>query len=370
MKPQSQHSWYVAVVILAAGLITGAIIHLATCARPQEPTYGGRRLREWAADFQNLRNEDKEAHQRAGQAIRHIGTNALPWLLAWMSYEQPAWQTRLQGALRPCSALLQRLHLGWILSNARTARAGIAQTAFEALGPAASPAINELTRRMNQPHGGEASERAAWAFMYIGKGAFMALLPELDDPRVRWKLPAEEAIRTMGSSLGADGSKAVPSLIRNLDDADETVAAEAAWALGNIKVDAPIVVPILATVAGNTNKTRWVRVKAIQSLGLFGTEAGSSVPTLVRCLEDTNWLVAMSAGLSLGAIRLEPQSVIPALTKAARNDHFRIRQGAVRGLRQFGARARSSLPTILDLLGDPEPDVRAEATNALLEMPP
>lgn len=330
-------------------------------------------MREWVGDYVHLRNEDKDATRRAGEAIAHMGTNALPWLIGWISYERPAWQNKIRGALQPGSALLGRIHLDWILSTKKEDLAAISPDAFEALGATAEPAISELTRMMNDPKAGRVSVRAAAALSEIGTNAFAALLPMLDSPRNDLKAEAIRGMANMGSDLGPNGCRAVPSLLRSLDGPDETMptsglAWSAALALGAMKLDPLAVVPALAKAAQNPGNAYRLRSRAIISLGRFGTEAGPSVPVLIECLDDTNWMVAMSAEVTLGDIRLEPQSVIPALTKAAQNEHFRIRQGAVHGLRRFGAEARASLPTITNLLSDPELGVRQEATNALRDI--
>src|SRR5947209_3349861 len=67
-------------------LVTGAL-------REQEPTYAGKRLSEWVM---RLRAKNSlEGERETEEAIRHIGTNSLPYLLKWISYEPTPWRIKL-----------------------------------------------------------------------------------------------------------------------------------------------------------------------------------------------------------------------------------------------------------------------------------
>jgi hypothetical protein len=135
----------IATSLLVVLLLCVACLGLAT----SEPSYRWRSLSEWvdinyqchlAGPTRRLQEEDQD---RAEEAIRHIGTNALPTLLkmadhrtsalrpavVWLSQRGiPAWR------LFPSSAWLDEdsVHLS-------------AYTAFRVLGPAAKPAAPALT---------------------------------------------------------------------------------------------------------------------------------------------------------------------------------------------------------------------------------
>ena len=83
----------------------------------------------------------QEEQAQIDVASRAIGTNALPFLLRWIQYDQPLWKANF---LRFANA-----HMTWINSyyedSARN-RAGDAAEALPRLGPAAIPAIPELSR--------------------------------------------------------------------------------------------------------------------------------------------------------------------------------------------------------------------------------
>src|SRR5260221_5062014 len=67
-------------------LVTGAL-------REHEPTYAGKRLSEWVARLSS--KNSLEGDSEAENAIRHIGTNSLPYLLKWISYEPAPWRIKL-----------------------------------------------------------------------------------------------------------------------------------------------------------------------------------------------------------------------------------------------------------------------------------
>lgn len=71
------------VFVLAVVLVAGVIVYLCI---PQEPRYQGRKLSEWLGDFKYHpygRNFIPVGPSQAPDAVKQIGTNAIPWLLKW-----------------------------------------------------------------------------------------------------------------------------------------------------------------------------------------------------------------------------------------------------------------------------------------------
>src|SRR5260221_13991205 len=68
-------------------LLAGTLVAVFT--RVREPEYGGKRLSEWAEE---LPWNPEEKPSEAEDAIRSIGTNGIPYLLAWIAYEPPIWR--------------------------------------------------------------------------------------------------------------------------------------------------------------------------------------------------------------------------------------------------------------------------------------
>jgi len=130
-------------VIMAASLVVLALV-------PHEPSYHGRRLSAWLSDFEH---EQVERRAVAADAVRHIGTNAVPFLVERLGYnpDVPRRDSRL--------TLWKRQFLEWLSIHSfgkvsppgrppnprRQAMAGL-----DALGPAAKDALPALEKLLNE----------------------------------------------------------------------------------------------------------------------------------------------------------------------------------------------------------------------------
>src|SRR5438876_6833658 len=76
-------------VVLGCTVVAGAVVFLSR--GPHQPEYEGRRLSQW---IDRLALRSPPASPEAEEAIRHIGTNALPWLVKWSLYDVP-WPRRM-----------------------------------------------------------------------------------------------------------------------------------------------------------------------------------------------------------------------------------------------------------------------------------
>ena len=130
-------------VIMAASLVVLALV-------PHEPSYHGRRLSAWLSDFEH---EQVERRAVAADAVRHIGTNAVPFLVERLGYnpDVPRRDSRL--------TLWKRQFLEWLSIHSfgkvsppgrppnprRQAMAGL-----DALGPAAKDALPALEKSLNE----------------------------------------------------------------------------------------------------------------------------------------------------------------------------------------------------------------------------
>ena len=79
-------------IIVLAACVLGAIGVVAFWPRDNEPKYNGKTLNEWL-EISGSRRYDNRWPQ-AEDAVRHIGTNGLPWLIKWISYDMPTWQEK------------------------------------------------------------------------------------------------------------------------------------------------------------------------------------------------------------------------------------------------------------------------------------
>src|ERR1043166_2085319 len=71
--------------ILLFLLVIGAVLGLlvAGAFREREPKYGGKRLSQWVEGIILSTSEDDHAEE----ALPHIGTNAIPFLVKWIEYD-------------------------------------------------------------------------------------------------------------------------------------------------------------------------------------------------------------------------------------------------------------------------------------------
>jgi hypothetical protein len=199
--------------------------------RESEPSFQGTKLSEWVLSYQP--GPGAPFSEGARVAIGHIGTNALPFLLRWIQYEPRAWRK-----------VWERFSLPFFEDGSRRAEGAVA--AFRVLGPRGSGAIPELVRLMNGTNE-QIGFMAGRALGGIGKEAIPVLLdlltnrPVRGGPRSFTKAPGDyyRSIKTTQGfqladawmELGTNTRFAVPALIRELTNRDESIAAMAAGLL-------------------------------------------------------------------------------------------------------------------------------------------
>src|SRR5438477_5536144 len=128
-----------AVVAVVGLLVTGVF-------REREPEYGGKRLSEWVLQLPQYLAHP-EPHQ-AEEAIRQIGTNALPYLLKWTRYQAPQGKTLFY---RGMNSIFATLNSDWRFSDEKDDRKGGAAFAFRALGPRGGGQVQNPTRSTMTP---------------------------------------------------------------------------------------------------------------------------------------------------------------------------------------------------------------------------
>jgi hypothetical protein len=143
------------IAILLGCALVGAGVALVWPRGPKEPEYQGKRLGDWleirafGGRYGDPPNFSAAGQEEADSAIRHIGTNAIPFLLEWLRYRTPEWKkllrklpwSKLPG--RATGIVYRREHLVTLVPEG-----------FELLGSTASSAILQLERLAADPHGG------------------------------------------------------------------------------------------------------------------------------------------------------------------------------------------------------------------------
>jgi hypothetical protein len=129
--------------------VVGGIAWFAS--EPSDPVYQGRRLSEWVDD--NYQSHlavarpglSKGAQERAENAIRHIGTNAIPTLLKMIRYTDSPLKKKIM-------ALADKQRLITVNIHPEDYYHDSAYTAFMALGPVAKPAVPNLVALLTDKH--------------------------------------------------------------------------------------------------------------------------------------------------------------------------------------------------------------------------
>jgi hypothetical protein len=167
-----------AVALLAVALLAVALLALPRPKPPPaEPSYQGRTLTQLAMLSPNAHNNNRTSAE-AKAAVRAIGTNALPCLLAWLS-AYPDHEPIKQAVGHITDQLPDRFPFQsarqWGADDPAILHFEVAAYLFGILGPDATPAIPELERIATDPRGHPSAFRAIYILGGIGTNALPAL---------------------------------------------------------------------------------------------------------------------------------------------------------------------------------------------------
>ena len=269
----------------------------------REPTYRGRKLSQWLETIPFEPPHDPPI-PAAEAAVRAIGTNAIPFLLHWLTSKD----SRLRQALIHFdkSQNIANLDLKPAQTKAQEAMAG-----FLVLAEIAEPAVIDLVAIA-----ANTNEMASYFAMEI--------LPYLG------KAGVEASLQMLSYSNGLSRKA--------------------------------IVYSFAGPAIGGTNSGRYSRFTERYQRDLI-----IAVPTLIGLLADPDVEVASTAALVLGTSRISPSQAIPALTNICVNpaSSERVRQNAVRAIGRYGADARSALPFLIAISNNLDGRTGAIASNSI-----
>jgi hypothetical protein len=388
MKLKPRWGWLLCAVPLILALLGYCMISSA----PKIPVYEGKTFYQWATDLENVQANYSDPNrwktiEAITVAIRAMGTNALPYVMA---------------DLRAQTTLKDRF-LAWLAPRAKVLKLkppNVADRwvrgirALEVLGPLGKPYLPELVSMASGSTG--YSEGALMAVGPDALPAFTNLLAGSTFPQTG------NLIGAFANAVYADrirpdqAAVALPYLVKVFQSTDSHGRWYAASALGAVHQDPDLCVPLL--ISGLADPTPSVRESCVQSLGAFGEAASMhaeklaeafdrvdaltrraicatlgnfrsagarSVPVLVRAVRDMDESVRVAAVVSLGQLTAAPQKSIPALTDGVQDPSRVVRIMAVQSLGLFGLQASNAIPDIERACSDPDDSVRSTATNAL-----
>lgn len=325
--------------------------------RPREPSYQGRTLTEW---LDNLREYPfPEADMDAVNAIHHIGSNAVPTLLAF--------------AEAPSDSSLKKSLIKWTRESPSISlplssqydKHELAATGFRVLGSAGQSAVPEL-RRLLKNDDESVRTIAAACLGWIGPVAQSAV-PDLIKEFDREKSSTNQvyvAAWALGL-IGPSAQEAIPSLNSGLtNNVSCRISSQAAL----INLHATPIFPLVEQLKDTTNATQWYY--AMMVVKECGTNALPAVPVFISALNCTNGNIQSLSLWALGWLHQKPEACIPALLPFLASKQDYLREGAINSLHRFGKDAKPAVPALLRCLTDETYAVRTLTTNALDDIDP
>ena len=256
------------VLVMLAGVIAWQV---RQASREREPVYQGKPLSVWLEVLYEARAGPNQAgRSTAEQAVRHIGTNALPVLTERFR----AHDTRLKQLM--VTWMNRQNFLPFHLKSANRRRYE-AVMGCEALGALAIPNLVDTLTNNSSP---SVREAAAWELGCVGPEARVAAV----------------------------------ALFRATKDTDPGVRSRAFWALRMILPDPQLTIPIL--VAGLDDGVPSARLSAALTLRKYGPEAKTAVPVLLRLLTMNN-AASMEQQRANAAARVALEAIDPAAAAKA-----------------------------------------------------
>lgn len=237
---RNQRRIWTAILVLAVACVVAWQI---LPSRDSEPVYKGKRLSEWLSAAINSFHPDTLAYNppnpseiQADEAVRHIGTNAIPTLLEMIQETDSPLKLKW-------IALMRKQHFFKPPQEAFN-RNLQAIYAFKTLGSTASNAVPDLVRIYRGNLSPDSQVFILAALGRIGPPAAPKTTPILLDGLTNGDLRMT-ALYVIGEIHGQP-EVFVPALINALKDSDPSVRATAITALGNYGPTAEPAVPALA----------------------------------------------------------------------------------------------------------------------------
>jgi HEAT repeat protein len=254
-------AFYPILVIAAVGGIAWLVL------RPREPEYKGKPLSGWLEDTDAY---DPTKTQAATEAVRQIGTDAIPELRRMLRARDTPFKLKL-------IALVRQQHFFKVRHTSATILQLRGVRGFGALGPEGRLAVPELILMYN-------------------KNSF-------SDFRM--------AIATALGDIGPGAAEAVPSLARGTRGTDKICSLCAVDALGYIHAKPESAVPALVNCLADANGD--FTGHAIDALARFGVDAGPAVPELLKFLDSPDEVLKGKARAALKEI--DPETLAKAGVK-------------------------------------------------------
>ena len=283
LASMSRWFWLAGELLLAALAIGVLVVWL------REPRYHGRSLSAWLAALDDGERGNRivfdanspprptKEQLEAAEAVRHMGTNALPELLRLLQAEES-----------PLYSIKQRLHW-WLIQSGRVpptfqpnwhtvaARTRhVAALGIVALEPNARPPASSIVPLFRKH---DFCKDAALVLASMGEQGLQPLRLAITTNPPSWQ--GTVAVWAL-AQFPTNGQAIVPDLLEGLNSKRPGFRTTCAWALTRIQTDPEIVVQALTNYA-NEDGMRYLCLKALSN---YGARATSAVPFLVEMLHS------------------------------------------------------------------------------------
>lgn len=238
-------------LVLLTVAAAGALFWWRFC-ESAEPSYQGKPLRDWLETYvQGGSYIGVWANPETDEAIRRMGTNAIPALLKMISARDSKWKSTL--SWYSTESMRRRISRRFSWWSAGFATDEAAQ-AIVALGPSASNAVPQLIQTYRKNIGSDSQASCLKALGSIGPAAALAI-PDFLGATTNWyPRTRRAAVKALGN-LHVDPGLAVPVLIACLQDSDTGTRRYSVEALAKFGAEAKAAVPALTKLAGDPSFT-------------------------------------------------------------------------------------------------------------------
>jgi hypothetical protein len=277
------------------------------CLREQEPSYNGRTLSEWLEIYNTTWPYDRfgnryegadEAQQKEALiAVQKIGTNAIPYLLKWVSAKGSRGREAFDTVL---DKLPERIFLfigPEVTMNLADRKRGRAGNGFQILDTNAAAAVPELRQLFNSGNYKTEIQLPAYCLRCTGSAGLNVLAAAICDNETNAQCIA--ALDEIGhiKSFDTNAEPVINALLHGVDAKSILVSRKAIGRLGHLAIYPERVVPVLAKRFGSTNV--YIRTDVVRALSRFGTNADSALPVIEAALNDDDEIIRETAKLAL-----------------------------------------------------------------------
>ncbi len=363
--------WRIVLLILAAAVLAAITYHFIA---GRGPKYEGRTVDWWFDECcrsgQFMRYEQMR-HEEAVDALRHLGTNAVPYLL------KEAFDTNVDSPTRSnYIRFIQSLPRSWgmkapVPAQARWWEAPMALKEIKPSAKSVFPFLESQYRITNSPLNISRAQ-AIMVMGCLGEGAEMAvpdLTAALQDTD-RWA--PMMAVQSL-DWLGPKAADAVPALVSYMES-NTAHAILAARALGSIGVNDPAAVQVVRRMFDRETNWYWQCQEATASCRM---DAGQTDALNFLVHELKNRVPASDRGFvarQLGEIGTNAQAAVPAPTEVMMKFEDPSNPStwtfAADALRAIGVPSATLVEEIRPALRSKNELVRANAAGQIVQMYP